>query len=623
MSYVNSENIKMYPSSKRQYSNEGDKVIVNPESRLNTEVNLTLPISKPYANKGTFVIPRDNLNELEFFIEGYYFKLTSDGINQVTSQSTTSKVFAYIRIGDVSSEDTSFTELKELMSLDNGATVSSDLDVGGEFHGIGFADTEPSGYTASLLILEKDANANWGIPASSSTKVMLSEVDGTGDLDPEQKSTNADKKIITKELQVVELLNLDLFSPSASNTPKLQNRKNSDAFIMQNGSADFTSLTIHPSYDASASSFVSYGSNTVLSSGSYALGVNESFKLVPINLSYSMSSATQPLVNGDNVIVNVNQTSFGKISAIAKTINLTQKTNSSSQGIQGVLNWNGSDIDLGLGSNSTPTFNTIALNNLSAGYALGIDASTKQLVNLSLSSAASVSNNWGASYSVKLVNGFAQTSDGKVSVTYENVPQATGDSFGVVRLGFSSSDANRQYAVESSSTGKLFVSVPWISYLAGTGISLSKRSGNNYIDLKTASSNEIGGIKTGTTVSGSTYYVGVTSNGVGYVNVPWSDHQYDAGTGLSLATSTFNLKTATSSEIGGIKVGYSPNGRNYAVNLNSSNEAFVSVPWIEYTNGEGLSLNNSTHAFSVNAATSSTFGGVKISIDGNTCTIII
>ena len=618
MSYVNSENIKMYPSSKRQYSNDGDKVIVNPESRLNTEVNLTLPISKPYANKGTFVIPRDDLNELEFFIEGYYFKLTQAGVQQVITQSTTGKVFAYILIDDVPSEDTSFTELKELMSLDSGATVSSDLDVGGEFHGIGFADTEQSGYTASLLILEKDANDNWGVPASSSTKIMLSEVDGTGDLDPEQKSTNADKKIITKELQVVELLNLDLFSPSASSTPKLQNRKDNDAFVVQNGGADFTSLTIHPSYDASASSFVNYGSSTVSSSGSYALGVNESFKLVPINLSYSMSSATQPLVNGDNVLINVNQTSFGKISALAKTINLTQKLDSLSQGIQGVLNWNGSDINLGLGSNSTPTFNTIALNNLSASYALGIDASTKQLVNLSLSGAASVSNNWGASYSVKLVNGFAQTNDGKVSVTYENVPRATGDSFGVVRLGFNSDNANRQYAVESSTTtGKLFVSVPWIEYGAGTGLSLVA----NTFSLKPATSSVIGGIITSVATSGSTYYLSTTDGGVGYVNVPWTDTTYGASTGLTLSNGYFNLKTASSNEIGGIQIGYSTNGRNYSVNLNGSNQAFVSVPWIEYTNGEGISLNSSTHAFSINAATSSTFGGVKISIDGNTCTI--
>ena len=58
-----------------------------------------------------------------------------------------------------------------------------------------------------------------------------------------------------------------------------------------------------------------------------------------------------------------------------------------------------------------------------------------------------------------------------------------------------------------------------------------------------------------------------------------------AGTGLygggSLeANRTISLKTATSSEIGGIQIGYSASGTNYAVKL-SNNKAYVTVPWTD------------------------------------------
>ena len=40
------------------------------------------------------------------------------------------------------------------------------------------------------------------------------------------------------------------------------------------------------------------------------------------------------------------------------------------------------------------------------------------------------------------------------------------------------------------------------------------------------------------------------------------------------------MVTATADRIGGIKLGYSQNGRNYAVKLDSADKAYVSVPWV-------------------------------------------
>lgn len=71
-----------------------------------------------------------------------------------------------------------------------------------------------------------------------------------------------------------------------------------------------------------------------------------------------------------------------------------------------------------------------------------------------------------------------------------------------------------------------------------------------------------------------------------------------AGTGLSgggtlAADRTLSLKTASSSEIGGIKIGYTTSGKNYKVNVDSNGNAYVNVPWTDnndnttYTFAEG------------------------------------
>ena len=42
-----------------------------------------------------------------------------------------------------------------------------------------------------------------------------------------------------------------------------------------------------------------------------------------------------------------------------------------------------------------------------------------------------------------------------------------------------------------------------------------------------------------------------------------------------------NLKAATSTELGGINIGYAESGKNYAVKLDSNNKAYVYVPWVD------------------------------------------
>lgn len=63
-------------------------------------------------------------------------------------------------------------------------------------------------------------------------------------------------------------------------------------------------------------------------------------------------------------------------------------------------------------------------------------------------------------------------------------------------------------------------------------------------------------------------------------------------------TSDYKLPLASEDVRGGIKTGYSQNGKNYPVQLNSTEQAYVSVPWTD---------NNTTYA----AATTSVLGLVK------------
>ena len=108
--------------------------------------------------------------------------------------------------------------------------------------------------------------------------------------------------------------------------------------------------------------------------------------------------------------------------------------------------------------------------------------------------------------------------------------------------------------------------------------------------------------------SGSNVSLSTSSGGL---TISATDTTYSAGTGLNLSGTTFNLKKAGYSDIGGICIGYEENGKNYAVRSNFRGQAYVTVPWTDtrYSAGTGLNLSG-TH-FTVKPATSSEIGGVK------------
>lgn len=80
-----------------------------------------------------------------------------------------------------------------------------------------------------------------------------------------------------------------------------------------------------------------------------------------------------------------------------------------------------------------------------------------------------------------------------------------------------------------------------------------------------------------------------------------------------------SIPAATSSSYGGIQIGYTTSGKNYAVQL-SNGKAYVNVPWTDtnttYTAGTNISISgtaiNCTYSYSLPTATASVLGGVKI-----------
>lgn len=101
----------------------------------------------------------------------------------------------------------------------------------------------------------------------------------------------------------------------------------------------------------------------------------------------------------------------------------------------------------------------------------------------------------------------------------------------------------------------------------------------------TSSATVLGGIKVGYTTSGKNYKVQLDSSGNAYVNVPWTDNN-----------TTYNQATADT--LGLVKIGYDTSGKNYAVVLDGSGKMYVNVPWTD---------TNTTYS-NMGAATSSAAG---------------
>lgn len=185
-----------------------------------------------------------------------------------------------------------------------------------------------------------------------------------------------------------------------------------------------------------------------------------------------------------------------------------------------------------------------------------------------------------------------------------SIPQASSSALGGIKIGYS--DNGRNYAVELDSSGKAYVNVPWTD--TNTIYNVATTSANGL--MSSSDKSKLDGIQAGAdAVSFSRSLSSGTK--IGTININGTNTDIYAPT----AREPVKYGVATSATLGLVRIGYPESGKNYPVELNSSNQMYVNVPWTDsnttYSAGVGLSLSGT--AFSLVKATPTTLGGVKVS----------
>lgn len=185
-----------------------------------------------------------------------------------------------------------------------------------------------------------------------------------------------------------------------------------------------------------------------------------------------------------------------------------------------------------------------------------------------------------------------------------SIPQASSSALGGIKIGYS--DNGRNYAVELDSSGKAYVNVPWTD--TNTIYNVATTGANGL--MSSSDKSKLDGIQAG---ADAVSFSGSLSSGtkIGTININGTNTNIYAPT----AREPVEYGVATSTTLGLVRIGYPESGKNYPVELNSSNQMYVNVPWTDnnttYSAGAGLSLSGT--AFSLEKATPTTLGGVKVS----------
>ena len=166
-----------------------------------------------------------------------------------------------------------------------------------------------------------------------------------------------------------------------------------------------------------------------------------------------------------------------------------------------------------------------------------------------------------------------------------NIPEGT-----EVDTALSSTSVNpvQNKVITSALNGKASTNHTHSQYLTSSSLSgyatQSWVKGQGYLTtpytLPTASSSVKGGITLGYSSTGKNYAVALDGNGRAYVNVPWTDNN-----------TTYS--PATASVYGLVKIGFQESGKNYPVELNSSGQMYVNVPWTDTNTTYGVATTSS------------------------------
>ena len=175
MAYLNSENIKVFPSIGRDTS-------IDLNAELTNEKNLTQILRSIYKRDSFVISDRYSNDSLEFVIHGYYFNATFDAdalLGEFTGEDK-NNIYANIFVAKETEKETPF---QQLVNTDTGSGETYNLDTPDtddvKFKGVLFSDNMVSNadYNVySLLILTKNDDDNWTVPSKSKLHWKTSEI---------------------------------------------------------------------------------------------------------------------------------------------------------------------------------------------------------------------------------------------------------------------------------------------------------------------------------------------------------------------------------------------------------------------------------------------------------------
>ena len=255
-------------------------------------------------------------------------------------------------------------------------------------------------------------------------------------------------------------------------------------------------------------------------------------------------------------------------------------------------------------------------------------------------------------FNVGAGNGIA-VADDTVSANLRSTTKLTNDSAAATET------SGRIYPVALDKSGYLAVNVPWknddTKYGADRGITLVNSKyghSNTAIAEKTTFVDTDADASISVATNGGSFKVtDVTYDAYGHITgsqdrtITLSESKKGTVTSITLTqgdgitvsssgtaitssgTRTISLNAATSDTIGGIKVGYTTSGKNYKVQLDSNNNAYVNVPWTDNNtdtkNTAGTTEKLDTKLFLVGAASQGanpqTYSNTKVYIGSNNC----
>ena len=207
--------------------------------------------------------------------------------------------------------------------------------------------------------------------------------------------------------------------------------------------------------------------------------------------------------------------------------------------------------------------------------------------------------------------------------------KATSSALGLVKIGYSENGKN--YPVELNTDGQMFVNVPWTDTDNNTTYSIATASTAGLVKPVSVITKPT--LQSVTTTAGKYYQVQMSSDGNMFVNVPWTDNNTTYTFTNKAATLSWGATTtiatvggtditvkmpanpdtnttyskATSSALGLVKIGYTENGKNYPVELNTDGQMFVNVPWTDTNTDTDTGATSVTVSGSGNAVTSASY----------------